>query len=147
MWCSACSCRVGSSKQDVDKHVNKTNKHKEKVAELGATEQNAASIQQAIHDFKGIINEERGDGVEIKGLSCRVPMDTQVARAECLEEFLKAGIPIAKINKLRPWLEKRMGVSLCRADEMAATYIPPLKIKVWCRLAPCTALDPQPLLL
>ena len=59
----------------------------------------------------------------------RVPEATQVARAECLEETLKAGIPVFKVDKLRPWLEKRMGVSLTQSNNLVQAYLPPLKLK------------------
>jgi hypothetical protein len=50
-------------------------------------------------------------------------------RAECVEEILKAGIPIGKIDKLRPWLERRMCISLTQSNHLSTEFIPPLKLK------------------
>ena len=105
IFCAACNCNVGSSKQDCDKHVNKTQKHKDAVAALSKTVENQGAIQLAIHDYTAA----QGEGVEIRGLT-RVPEETKLARAEALEEVLKAGIPAIKINKLRPYFERRMGI-------------------------------------
>ena len=44
-------------------------------------------------------------------------------------QTLKAGIEVSKIDKLRPYLERGMGMSLQRSDEMVRTYLPPLKLK------------------
>ena len=124
IFCAACNCNVGSSKQDCDKHVNKTQKHKDAVAALSTSNENTAAIQIAIHDYA----EAQDEGVEIKGLS-RVPEETQLARAEALEEVLKAGIPALKIDKLRPYFERRMGISLTGANHLCETYVPALKMK------------------
>ena len=70
--------------------------------------------------------------LKVKGME-KTPLETQKDRAECLEETLKAGIPVAKIDKLRPYLERRMGISLTRSDELSATYLPPLKSSRSCR--------------
>ena len=124
IFCAACNCNVGSSKQDCNKHVNKTQKHKDAVAALSTANENTGAIQIAIHDYA----EAQGEGVEIKGLS-RVPEETQLARAEALEEVLKAGIPAAKLDKLRPYLERRMGISLTQANHLCKTFVPALKMK------------------
>ena len=59
----------------------------------------------------------------------RVPEEAQLARAECLEEVLKAGIPAFKIDKLRPYLERRMSISLSHSSHLTRTYVPALKLK------------------
>jgi hypothetical protein len=128
LWCDPCGCNVGSSKQDCYKHVNNTQKHKDAMVALSASNENHAAIQAAIHDWTQQVKETHGEGVEIKGLT-RVPEQTQLARAEALEEVLKAGIPAAKIDKLRPYLERRMGISLTQSNHLCTTYIPALKIK------------------
>jgi len=124
IFCAACNCNVGSSKQDCDKHVNKTQKHKDAVAALSTSKENQGAIQKAIHDYAAA----QGEGVEIRGLT-RVPEETKLARAEALEEVLKAGIPAAKIDKLRPYFERRMGISLTDSNHLCRTFIPALKMK------------------
>ena len=46
-----------------------------------------------------------------------------------MEEFLKAGCPAAKINRIRNFLQRRCGMTLVRADELLAVYLQPLRIK------------------
>ena len=74
------------------------------------------------------IQEEHGNDAFVRGMD-RVPKETQAARAECLEEFLTAGIEVVKINKMRGYLERRMGVSLTESRKLMNQYLPPLKLK------------------
>ena len=121
LWCDACKCNVGSGKQETAKHVEKTQKHKDKVVALSSSDSNKGAIQQAIHDFKEVVKDAHGEAAEVQGLM-RVPEEVQLARAECLEEVLKAGIPALKIDKLRPYLERRMSISLSHSTHLTRTY-------------------------
>eukprot|EP00966_Prymnesium_polylepis_P257565 5950216-Prymnesium_polylepis.1 len=96
------------------------------IQKLKASSQNAEELGQALEKYKGIVKEETGK--EVLGLA-KVQKETQVARAECVEEVLKAGIPVYKIDKLRPYLERRMGISLTGSQHLSQEYIPPLKLK------------------
>ena len=89
LWCDACKCRVGSGKQEARKHVEQTQKHKDSVAALATADTNVGAIQAAIHDYQQEVKDAFGEAAEIKGLT-RVPEETQRARAECLEEVIKA---------------------------------------------------------
>lgn len=53
----------------------------------------------------------------------------QLFRAETLEEHLKAGIEVGKIDKMRPWLERRCCMSLTRSDHLMEQYLGPLRKK------------------
>ena len=72
LWCGACKCEVGSSKQDTHNHVCKTVKHRDNVAALDRGDQNQAAIQSAIHEYKGVMAEEHGPNVKIMGME-RLP--------------------------------------------------------------------------
>ena len=58
-----------------------------------------------------------------------MPRAAQLLRAETLEEILTAGIEVSKIDKLRSWIERRMGFQLTRSDALMNEYLPPLRIK------------------
>eukprot|EP00966_Prymnesium_polylepis_P215386 4988211-Prymnesium_polylepis.1 len=126
LFCVPCGCNISSAMQDVRKHCNEVQKHKEKLAALEASGTNLEEIKLALEDFTSTVKAETGK--DPLGLS-RVPKETQAVRGECLEEILKAGIPVAKIDKLRPYLERRMGISLTHSNNLAKKYIPPLKLK------------------
>ena len=128
LWCGACGKNIGSAKQDVRKHCEQVESHKVALANLAKADSNMAQLQSALHDYKDMVKQEHGPTATIPGME-KVASATQEARAECVEETLKAGIPVAKIDKLRPYLERRMGISLTDSSHLTKTYIPPLKLK------------------
>jgi hypothetical protein len=124
LWCSTCNRQIGSSKQDVDKHLNR-DCHVNNLKKRDKVDDGAARTQKAIHDFKGILlaKGERPEGLE------RVRESVQLFRAEALECFLSAGVPSAKIDKMRGWIEHRAKMPLESAGHLISHYIEPLKIK------------------
>ena len=127
VWCGLCKCNIGSGKQTVDKHVLASKKHLAamKAADAGVEQAAAAATERAITEYKGILAAE---DVRAKGLE-GVPRAAQLLRAETLEEILTAGIEVSKIDKLRSWIERRMGFQLTRSDALMNEYLPPLRIK------------------
>ena len=61
--------------------------------------------------------------------SVLIAEQTKVFRAETLEEYLKAGVEVWKVNEMRPWLERRCGHTLTRSDHLMESFLPPLKLK------------------
>ena len=94
--------------------------HTKGKARLEQANENGAAIRQSIVDYK-----ETFDCQVVAGLE-GVPEKVQERRAETLEVIIKAGIPVAKIDKLRPWLERVMGVQLTNSKELMRTYLVPL---------------------
>ena len=95
---------------------------------LAKCDVNREALGEAIDSYKGFVKDEHGEDAKVYGLGDQ-PLETLKDRAECLEEILKAGIPVSKIDKLRPYLERRMGISLTHSKELSRTFIPPLKLK------------------
>mmetsp|Transcript_2893 Transcript_2893/g.8571 ORF Transcript_2893/g.8571 Transcript_2893/m.8571 type:complete len:122 (-) Transcript_2893:630-995(-) len=93
LWCNVCKCNVGSGKQSVVRHCTQTAKHTAGLAKDIKLTGNKEKIQKAIHDFKGAVAEECGEGMVINGLH-RVPVATQASRAEWVEVLLGASIPL-----------------------------------------------------
>ena len=128
LFCGVCQINIGSSKQVVDKHCTEVKRHQDGLATLAACDKNKAEIQKALHDYADEVVEQHGEGSAVRGMD-RVPHETQAARAECLEEWLKAGIEVAKMDKLRAYMERRLGISLTQRNHMVTQYLPPLKLK------------------
>jgi hypothetical protein len=63
-----------------------------------------------ITDYKDTVIAESG-GQQPAGFAL-VPEKVQVIRVEFLQQLLREGIELAKVNKLCPWLERYMGVPL-----------------------------------
>lgn len=127
IWCQACARNVASGKQGLKDHCHRK-VHVDNLKKLNGSNTNKLGLQSALHDYKNHIISEHGDGAKISGLE-QVPEETQIKRAECLEEFLKAGVEVLKLDALRPYLERSAGFSLTGQQHMMTTYLPPLKIK------------------
>ena len=127
IWCKACKCNVASGKQPLADHCKRP-KHEANVKKIDAADTNRAAVQEALHNYKSMVTSEHGDDAQIVGMT-QVPQNVQVLRAEALEEFLKAGVEVLKLNELRPYLERISGISLTGRQHMVSTFLPPLKVK------------------
>ena len=127
LFCVACGKNVGSGKGPVEDHIGRPG-HVAAMLRWNTSKVNNDQIKVALHEYVDKVKEEHGEGASILGLE-KVAMETQVARAETLEEFLKAGIEPLKIDHMRGWLERKMGISLTGRAHMMNTFVPPLKLK------------------
>ena len=109
LFCGVCQINIGSSKQVVDKHCTEVKRHQDGLATLAACDKNKAEIQKALHDYADEVVEQHGEGSAVRGMD-RVPHETQAARAECLEEWLKAGIDAMYANSYTSISARRRGV-------------------------------------
>jgi hypothetical protein len=126
LWCGLCKTNIGSGSQACATHCGgKKHTEKKDAADAGGVEKNTEQIQVSIHQFKGVLEAE---GKTVAGLNT-VDKETQVLRAETLEEIITAGIEVSKLSKLRSWIERRMGFSLADPHELMATYLTPLRMK------------------
>ena len=112
IFCVACGKNIASGAQPCKDHCARPG-HIEAKLKLESSQDNRVDLKHALHDFKELIKVQHGDDAQVKGLE-KVPVETQLARAECLEVLLRAGIEPLKIDKIRPYLE-RFGVSLTGA--------------------------------
>jgi hypothetical protein len=124
LWCTYCKSQIGSGADAVTKHVQAL-VHTRNKARSTASDVDLNALQAALEEYRQTAIDS---GVQYQGMAC-VPEETQLARAECLEEILKAGIEPHKIQKLRPWLERRMHFSLVAGNRLMETYFPPLQLK------------------
>ena len=124
LWCTYCKRQIGSGADNVTKHV-KANVHIDNKNQSKASNVSLNALQAALEEYRQTAIDS---GVQYQGMAC-VPEDTQLARAECLEQIIKAGIEPQKIDKLRPWLESRMQISLVGKSHLMETYFPPLQLK------------------
>ena len=127
LFCKACARNIGSSKQAAADHCKRV-MHISNLKKLHTSSENKLGIQAAIHDFKEIIKEQHDDDAQVVGLQ-QVSEETQIARAEFLEEHLKAGVEPYKLDTaLRPYFERTCGLHLVSRQHLVTTYMPPLKI-------------------
>ena len=116
LFCGLCGHNIGSSKQDVRKHCTEVKKHEQAKEAREASNTNRDEISTALAEFKSDVQAQTGKAP--LGMTT-VSNETQADRAECVEQFLAAGIPLAKIDKLRPWLQRRMSISLTASSHLS----------------------------
>jgi hypothetical protein len=125
LFCAACCTNVGSSNSAVKQHLQ-TMQHTTKVQQKLAGSRDGVRLLECIAQYKGVVRSQAG-GQEPVGFA-QVPETVQVIRAELLQEMLRAGIEVKKVNKIRGWLERRMSVPLLDADNLVRQYIGPLAL-------------------
>jgi hypothetical protein len=125
LFCEACSRNVGSSSDDVKDHIS-SKLHPTKMRERQAGSLTGVKLLACIEDYKGTVSAESG-GQQPAGFAL-VPEKVQVIRAEFLQQLFHVGIEITKVNKLCPWLERHMGVSLLDDDKLVKQYLGPLQL-------------------
>jgi len=96
-----------------------------KVQTKTAGSERGTQMLQSIAAYKETVKDNTG-GQEPVGFE-RVPEPVQVARAEMLQWLMAAGIEVKKVNKLRCWLEGRMGIPLLSDNNLISQYLGPLK--------------------
>ena len=126
LYCDACKRNVGSGSQHCAAHIA-THIHKHNLQNLASAENNRTQIQAALHDYKDVIKETFGEDAKVLGQTA-VAEATQIFRAETLQVLLEAGVEVAKVDALRPYLERHSGMSLCGRQHLMASYLPPLKL-------------------
>ena len=125
LHCSLCHRNIGSASSAVTHHC-KAKMHKDakdKQAQRGK-DGNVGEIKSAMDAFKANLPEGQG----VAGMEY-VPEEVRLFRAELIEVCGKAGMPLSKIDRLREFLEQRVGMSLSRTDHMVKTYLPVLTEK------------------
>ena len=118
LFCTNCNRNIGSGRKDVRQHII-TDIHRTSKEKTIEGEREQKQLKAAIEAFEKEVAEET-DGGKAIGLT-NIAETVQIFRAECLKEWLKAGIPPNKLNKIRRWLEVQAGKSLSRADNLVVT--------------------------
>jgi hypothetical protein len=124
IWCLMCKCRVASGASNFAKHRG-TAKHQGKMKVCEKRDVNTEELRSTISDY---LSTNSTPELGVKGME-RVPLNVQTFRADVVESFLKAGVPIAKVDELRGLLEKYSGMPLTHSNNLMSTYMPPLTIK------------------
>lgn len=104
LYCTACNLTISIKHSIVKAHVS-SQRHL-----LGKERKKQAKLhQQAITASWKKFSSESASDLAGSGLSQAVPEDVIVRRANVVEAFLKAGIPLSKVDYLRPLLEAGYG--------------------------------------
>ena len=97
LFCEACREELALKKSTISNHIGSGEKHKKAKEALEKKQAREQNIAKFLTGYDKEVNP--------KG-SASVPMDTRVYRVRVVEQFLKCGIPMTKIDKLRPLLEE-----------------------------------------
>ena len=93
--CNACSKIISEKKSSIEKHI-KSKKHERGLSEIAKTKSESQTIMACL---------QRRDNRE-KACGSTLPAEMRLFRFEVVESFLSGGIASAKVDALRPLLEK-----------------------------------------
>ena len=116
--CTACHSEVSLKKSIVAAHV-KTDRHKLGKERIQKEQNRQGLVREAFRNYQ----DRRNKGLSGTGLTTAVPLDVSVRRIEVVRSFLQAGIPLAKLDYMRPLLESSTSLALTESSHMAQ-YIP-----------------------
>jgi hypothetical protein len=97
LYCTVCLIHVNPKGSAFKKHMEGKTGHMQRVAELPKKKQDENKMRTAMKEYLFKHPDLRGVGVT---------MDTHTFRLEALAALFDAGIPMSKIDDLRPFLEK-----------------------------------------
>lgn len=119
LWCNPCKCPVGSGAIQTKAHVD-TMKHRNNKIAFHASGDDQSRLRAGIVQFiaKNSTEEMRVVGME------RVSVSLATFRARTLEAFIACGTPVAKIDRLRPFLEDISDQSLAHSNHLMISYMP-----------------------
>ena len=124
LFCTNCNENTCSAVDSIKKHC-KSDKHRKGKEDKEKHSANLTQIQAALEDFVDNCAMEGEDA----GNVVKVCEKTQLYRAETLEEFLKAGVAVDKIDRLREYLERHAGHRLTTSGHLKKDYLGPLALK------------------
>ena len=93
--CNACSETLALKKSSLDKHI-KSNKHTKGISRIMKDKKESQSIIQCLNKMD---NRDHPSGSTL-------PQDMRLFRFEIVQNFLSGGIPLTKIDTVRPLFEK-----------------------------------------
>ena len=93
--CNACSEIISEKKSSIEKHI-KSKKHERGLSEIAKSKSESQTITACL---------QRRDNRE-KACGSTLPAEMRLFRFEVVESFLSGGIALAKVDALRPLLEK-----------------------------------------
>ena len=93
--CNACSEMISSKKSSIEKHI-KSKKHEKGIADIAKSKAESQTIMECL---KGRDQRDRASGSTL-------PEEKRLFRFEIVESALSGGIALAKLDKLRPVLQR-----------------------------------------
>lgn len=116
--CTACHTEISLKKSIVVSHIQ-TDRHKKGKERQAREKSRQDLVKQAFLSYQ----EKLSKDLPGTGLTAAVPVDVAVHRVQVVRSMLQAGIPLAKLDYIRPLLEKSSTLSLTESTHMAQ-YIP-----------------------
>ena len=125
LFCECCSREVGSAKSSSLHHVS-TKVHQVNKVKFAEATKGRARLEDALQQHYEAV---AADGGKCIAGATMVPIQTQLFRAEALQEFLDAGVEVDKLDDLRGFLERHSGHTLSQSSKLVAQFLPALRIK------------------
>ena len=100
LFCQACHMELSMKKSILTKHIS-SSRHSQGKMEREKAKRNQQLLVQSWQIYKA----QQASTPTGTGLTGALPNDVFVRRANVVEAFLKAGIPLAKADQLRPLME------------------------------------------
>jgi hypothetical protein len=129
IFCIGCKTNVASGSSNFKKH-RATLKHQGNVTKRKNQDDETKNLRGTLDSY---FKSNSTDDTGVLGME-RVSEQVQTFRADTIESFIKAGIPVAKIDALRPFLEKYAAMPLTGSNHLMETYMPPLTVKEFNKL-------------
>ena len=112
LFCVACREVISLKKSTVKNHISLGDKHKNAKEKLARKEARERNIVESLHAYDKRVGPA---GVNVS-------MEQRVYRVKVVEQFLKAGIPLVKVDSLRSLLEE--GALRLTHSSHLSDYIP-----------------------
>ena len=112
LFCCACREELALKKSTVKSHISSGDKHKLAKEKLARKEARECDIVQSLQAFDK----------EVEPAGSNISMEQRVYHVKVVEHFLRAGIPLAKVDDLRS-LQEEVALRLTHSSHLA-DYIP-----------------------
>ena len=117
LFCTACSEELALKKSTVKNHIGSGDKHRKAKERLAQKEARERDIVQSLQAYDK----------EVEPAGTNVSMEQRVYRVKVVEQFLRAGIALVKVDSLRGLLEE--GALKLTHSSHLADYVPVKRIR------------------
>lgn len=114
LFCTSCQEELALKKSTIKNHIESGDKHQKVKEKLLQKEARECDVAESLTVYDK----------EVQPAGTRVPMEERIFQVGVVEQFLRAVIPLAKIDELRGLLEEG-GLRLSHSSHLA-DYIPPI---------------------
>ena len=115
IFCQCCAGQFGTRRQILQQHRD-SSKHQTNLVKWRSRASTTNALHQALADHAAAGAREAGAAAGAANASAN--NETRLFRAETVQNFIQAGIPIAKVDPLRAFLENRSRLALTGSQHL-----------------------------